>query len=615
MQANPQAQAVLESITDAFFAIDGEWRFTYVNRQAEVVLGRGRDQLLGRLLWEAYPGLAGSRFEAVYRRVAAGGGTETVTDFYPDHGRWYEVHVYPAAPGITLYFRDVTERRQAEQAVREQGERLQQALQLLEGVTEGTEDLIAALDLELRYTVCNAAYRRNFIRLFGRPVDVGDSMVEALAALPEDQAMAVALFSRALAGETVHVQCEFGDTAHARRLFDQRFYPLRDADGRIVGAGEVAADITDQAAAEQALRDSEARFRTLADNMDQLAWMAEPDGRVTWLNQRWAHFTGLDPQALLDPARRRTVVHPDHLPQVLAAWDTARARGEPWEHTFPMRRADGVDRWFLSRALPIRDEQGAIVRWFGTHTDVTRERETESALRRADRSKDEFMAMLAHELRNPLAPLRNMLGLLERRQDAELLPRALALMGRQVDQLGRLVEDLLDGARIKSGKVSLKRERLDLTVVLLAAVETSRPLWERAGHELVLALPDEPLWIDGDRQRLEQVFNNLINNAAKYTPPGGRLQLRAHTTDDGQVLVTVSDNGAGIPPDMLDRVFTLFSQVEGHTERSQGGLGIGLAIVRSLVDLHGGRVTAHSDGPGQGSEFRVRLPLDRHAPA
>ncbi|UUX95475.1 PAS domain-containing sensor histidine kinase [Aquabacterium sp. J223] len=610
MHADPQAQSVLESITDAFFAIDGDWRFTYVNRQAEVVLGRGRDELLGRSLWEAYPGLVGSRFESVYRRVAAGGATETVTDFYPDHDRWYEVHVYPAAPGITLYFRDVTERLKADQAVREQGERLHQALQLLEGVTEGTEDLIAALDPDLRYTVCNAAYRRNFMRLFGRTIDVGDSMVEALAALPEDQAMAVALFSRALAGETVHVQCEFGDTAHARRLFDQRFYPLRDADGRIVGAGEVAVDITDQAAAERALRESEARFRTLADNMDQLAWMAEPDGRLTWVNQRWSQFTGLDTEALLDPVQRRSVVHPDHLAPVLAHWAAARERGEPWEHTFPMRRADGVDRWFLSRALPIRDEHGAIVRWFGTHTDVTRGRETEAALRQADHSKDEFMAMLAHELRNPLAPLRNMLALLERRQDAELLPKALALMGRQVDQLGRLVEDLLDGARIKSGKIGLKRERLDLTVVLLAAVETSRPLWEPAGHELALALPGEPLWVDGDRQRLEQVFTNLVNNAAKYTPSGGRLRLGAQVTGDAQVLVTVADNGTGIPSDMLDQVFTLFSQVDGQSPRAQGGLGIGLAIVRSLVQMHGGRVTAHSDGPGRGSEFRVWLPLD-----
>jgi signal transduction histidine kinase len=239
---------------------------------------------------------------------------------------------------------------------------------------------------------------------------------------------------------------------------------------------------------------------------------------------------------------------------------------------------------------------------------IAERRRLEAALREADRRKDEFLAMLAHELRNPLAPIRNAVEVLRHtRDDPERLESLRAVMERQVGHMVRLVEDLLDLSRITRGKVSLRRERLDLGEVVHTAVETSRPLIEAGRHELVLTPPPR-LHVEGDRMRLAQVLANLLNNAAKYTPKGGRIGL-AMAREADQAVLRVQDNGIGIPANMLPRVFDMFLQVDQDPERAHGGLGIGLTLVRSLVEMHGGTVEAHSAGAGQGSEFVVRLPL------
>jgi signal transduction histidine kinase/CheY-like chemotaxis protein len=237
------------------------------------------------------------------------------------------------------------------------------------------------------------------------------------------------------------------------------------------------------------------------------------------------------------------------------------------------------------------------------------EAQARQALQDADRRKDEFLAMLAHELRNPLAPVRNALQLLRLTgtQDATV-ERVRAVMERQVGHLVRLVDDLMEVSRITRGKIELRRERIDLAAVLRSAVETSQPLVDAAGHALVLDLPLEPLPLDADPVRLAQVFANLLNNAAKYSERAGRIVLRARR-EATEIVVTVCDDGIGIDPQMLPHVFDLFTQIDSSHRRSQGGLGIGLTLVRSLVDLHGGRVSARSDGVGRGSEFTVRLPL------
>lgn len=234
----------------------------------------------------------------------------------------------------------------------------------------------------------------------------------------------------------------------------------------------------------------------------------------------------------------------------------------------------------------------------------------EQALREADRRKDEFLATLAHELRNPLAPIRT--GLMVMKRSPENAPRVRAMMERQVDHIVRLVDDLLEVSRIRSGKIELKRERVDLSDVLQQAVEASQPFFDASGVALSAAGPETPLILEGDSVRLTQVVANLLNNAAKYTPTGGRATIEARREGD-EALLIVSDNGLGIPSEMQPHVFELFAQVDETLGRAQGGLGIGLSLVRKLVELHGGAVGVESEGSGQGSRFTLRLPLAARA--
>ncbi|HEX6202987.1 MAG TPA: PAS domain S-box protein [Thermoanaerobaculia bacterium] len=383
--------------------------------------------------------------------------------------------------------------------------------------------------------------------------------------------------------------------------------PIFGRGGEIVGASKIARDVGSRREAEERLAASEGRFRALADNIAQLVWTADPGGAITWYNKRWFDFTGTTPDEMAGDGWRR-VVHPDHLERVEAGFRAAIERDLVWEDTFPLRRFDGAWRWFLSRALPIEDETGAVTLWFGTNTDITERMEMEAALREADRRKDEFLATLAHELRNPLAPIASGLQLLRLRAgEPEVTEKVLRTMERQTSHLVRMVDDLLDVSRITRGKIELRRSQVDLANVVAGAVEAARPLLDHAGHRFSIDLPPEPLLVDADPVRLGQVLSNLLNNAARYTPEGGRVQLTVERQGDAAV-ITVRDSGVGFEPQEGERLFDLFVQGEGeHTART--GLGIGLTLVRSLVELHGGSVSATSEGPGRGSVFTVRLPL------
>jgi len=358
-----------------------------------------------------------------------------------------------------------------------------------------------------------------------------------------------------------------------------------------------------------ALRDSEERFHTLADNIAQFAWMADEKGRPFWYNERWFDYTGLTPEDMKDIARRRRVHHPEYVDGVLARLRRSFETGEPWEDTFPLRGKDGQYRWFLSRATPIRGADGRVERWFGTNTDVTELRQAEEALRQSDRRKDEFLATLAHELRNPLAPVRNALEIMKRAGgDLRLIEQARQTMDRQMLHLERLVDDLLDVSRITQDKLELRRQRVDLAALVQQVVETSRPLAEVAQQRIDVEIPAVPIQVDADPMRLGQVFSNLLSNASKYSDPGGEIRVVVRRSAQS-ASVSVQDRGIGIPPDMQSRIFEMFTQVPGSTQRAQGGLGIGLTLVRRLVEMHRGKVEVHSDGIGRGSEFVVELPL------
>ncbi len=391
--------------------------------------------------------------------------------------------------------------------------------------------------------------------------------------------------------------------------------PVRDEDGQVVAASKVLRDVGARKRAEATLRESEERFRTLADNIAQFAWMADGDGELFWYNKRWYDYTGTTFEQMRGSGWQ-AVHHPDHLDRVVQKYRAAIRRGVEWEDTFPLRAADGTYRWFLSRAIPIRhDLTREVLRWFGTNTDITDRIAMEQALRDADRRKDEFLATLAHELRNPLAPIRHGLELLRLgAAEGEAAQRLYATIERQTDHLVRLVDDLLDVSRITRGKVELRRTRLELRRIVAAAVEVSRPLLDGAGVELDVDLPAAPVWLKADPTRLAQVLANLLNNSAHYTPEGGQVRIAAEVAGD-EVAVRVTDTGAGIAPDRLERIFDLFEQGGGGRPGGMSGLGIGLTLVKSLTELHGGRVEAYSAGVGQGSELTVTLPVLRAAEA
>jgi two-component system CheB/CheR fusion protein len=374
-----------------------------------------------------------------------------------------------------------------------------------------------------------------------------------------------------------------------------------------VGVGVTVSGLCEALHAAQR-RETEKQFRTLADSIAQLVWMARPDGYRFWYNRRWYEFTGAAP-AQVEGWNWQAFHDPGELPATLEKWRAALQTGEPFEDTFRLRRHDGTMRWHLARARPLRDDRGETVCWFGTNTDITERLEAEQFLIDADRRKDEFLAMLAHELRNPLAPISNAVQLwpLVRENKAEV-DHLCAVIDRQVKQIVRLVDDLTDVSRITHGKIVLRRQAIDARELVARAVEENQPLVDRCGHHLFVKDPPEPVLVDGDAARLTQVFANLLNNAAKYTPPGGTIRVTT-AVDGHQAVVSVCDDGCGIPRPMLSRIFELFEQIDNTPQRAHGGLGIGLTLVKQLVELHGGTVEARSNGPGRGSEFVVRLPL------
>jgi PAS domain S-box-containing protein len=422
--------------------------------------------------------------------------------------------------------------------------------------------------------------------------------------------------AQAAAGETFRAEMPYFVADGSERTVDLIILPIKDEVRRVMFLALTGTDITDRKRAEQELREtedrlrqSEERFRSFAENGPQMVWSADGDGVSKYLNSRWCDYTGLTPEQTADPEHVRRVVHPDDFQKMMDQWAVAKGSGTPFEVEFRLKRAsDGAYRWFLCRSMPVRDSRGQIVQWVGANADIDDQKRAEAALREADRRKDEFLATLAHELRSPLAPIRNSVQVMRLRGVADpQLQWARDVIDRQTQQLARLVDDLLDISRITRGKVQLKKQVLDLTDVVRCAVETARPLIEEQHHRLTVSVPPQAVLLEADPTRLEQILANLLNNAAKYTEPHGHIAL-AVEPGETDVAVRVRDDGVGIGSELLPRVFDMFVQAEPGKDRATGGLGIGLSLVQRLVELHDGSVSVQSDGPGQGSEFVVRLP-------
>ena len=345
-------------------------------------------------------------------------------------------------------------------------------------------------------------------------------------------------------------------------------------------------------------------FHEFADSLPHLAWIADRAGSIYWHNRQWFEYTGEASHGW----SWVQLIQPEHAERVTTQLRAAVSVGAEWEDTFPLRRMDGAYRSFLFRAVPVRDDGRAIVRWYGTGTDVTERIRVEDELRAAGRRKDTLLAWLGHELRNPLTPILTSAHLLTTMgpNDPDL-QKARDTIVRQTLQLSNLINNLLDAGRIAFGKLRLQRTPVELTPLITQAVEACRNEIDRRHHRLDVTLVHVPVVVDADGTRIVQMISNLLTNAAKYMRNGGVVQLITELAGDVAV-VRVRDHGIGISPDVLARVFDPYVQVGVGPMHSQG-LGIGLALVKSIAEGHGGTVEARSEGLDRGSEFIVRLPV------
>jgi PAS domain S-box-containing protein len=638
------AQTILDSITDAFFSLNGNWEFSYVNRQTEKTLGREASQLLGKVIWEVYPGTLDSEFERTYRKAAQERIPLSFCSYYPDHDSWYDVNAYPVPGGLSVYFRDVTGR------MREEARR-----NALFELNDVFRDLTTSEQIKYKAS-----------EILGKTLGVSrvgygtiDPVAETLHVVRDWHAAGV----ETLAG-TLHLR-DYG--SFIDDLKAGKFIAIDDVDQDIRTAGAASAlkgrsaasfvnlPIIEKNQLVAVIFVNHAEFRHWS--AEELAFIKDAGERTRIASERAANAEKLDSLAATSEQRRRLYEtflenSPDlayvfdlnhrftYANKVLLnmwgkSWEDAIGKNclelgyEPWHAAMHDREIDEIIRTkqairgevpfagaygrriYEYILVPVLAPDGEVEAIAGTTRDVTERKQAEEGLRDANRRKDEFLAMLAHELRNPLAPISAAAEILQMKAlDEKVAARTSQIISRQVKHMTALVDDLLDLSRVTRGLVTLNRHPLDLKSVVYNAVEQVRPFIEAQRHHLLFDLAAETAYVMGDQKRMVQIVTNLLNNAAKYTPQGGAIQIRLSVNAD-KLALSVEDNGIGIPADLQAHVFELFTQAERTSDRAQGGLGIGLALVKNLTELHGGTISCFSEGKGKGSKFTMILP--RHA--
>jgi len=532
--------------------------------------------------------------------------------------RWLESRAQPrlSASGEFLGMvggsTDITERKQAEDALRE-------SQQFTRSVLENLFAFVGVLTADGTLIYANRAP----VEAAGIPASelVGKKFWDCFwwSYSPAIQAQLQDACERAASGEIVRYDVPVRMAGDTRNWIDFQVAPLRDTEGRITHLIPSAMDIAVRRATEEKLRASDERtlLATEATAVGIWEWNVLTS-TIRWDAQMFRLFgIAATPDGFVQYSDWRNAVLPEDLSESERILQEVVRHGGQSRREFRIRRRDdGAVRHIESVETVRANAQGETEWVVGTNLDVTERKTAEIQLRQlaanlseADRRKDEFLATLAHELRNPLAPIRNGLQLIKfAGGQPATIERARAMMERQLTQMVRLIDDLMEVSRISLGKLKLRKERLSLASVVNSAVETTHPLLGEMGHELTVTMPREPLLADADMARLTQVFANLLSNAAKYSDRGGHIRLHVER-QASDVVVTVKDTGIGMAAEQLPEVFEMFTQLETSLDRAQGGLGIGLTLVKRVVELHGGSVQAHSEGPGLGSEFVVRLPL------
>jgi PAS domain S-box-containing protein len=542
--------------------------------------------------------------------------------------------------GCVLVFRDITERRRVEQQLADDAARI---ASIVNHVISG----IIAIDEKGTVEAFNPAAER----LFGYTVEevIGQN-VKMLMPEPfhSEHDGYIANYLRTGQAKIIGI----GREVEGRRK-DGSTFPMDLAVSKFEYSGRryftgIVGDITERKQAEEALRQSESTLRKTAEDLRAkeaeldlvisrtplLLIRCSRDRRYVFVNRAAAEFLGRPAEEII--GHPIVEIMGEAAVATVTPYIDRVLQGESVEFEIEIPYARPGRRFMRVLYTPDHDASGDVIGWVATLSDITERRQlererderaaelavalgkrteeakraekAEQLLREADRRKDEFLATLAHELRNPLAPLLNALELMRRADDNKpLMEQARGMMERQTSQLVRLVDDLLDISRITQGKLQLRKERVALGDVLVAAIEIARPLIDASAHELTVTMPPQAIHVQADRIRLAQVFSNLLNNAAKYTEKAGHIWLTAERQGD-EVVISVRDTGIGISPEHMEQIFKMFSQMAPALERSQGGLGIGLSVVKGLVELHGGTIEARSGGPGKGSEFTVHLP-------
>jgi PAS domain S-box-containing protein len=651
-------RVTLASIGDAVIATDADGKVRFMNGVAESLAGWSLAEAVGRPLPEVFHIIHEHTREPVenpVQRVLREGAVVGLANHTVliDRGGTERPIDDSAAPirdgmaepaGAVLVFRDVSERKRA-----------QETQARLAAIVESSDDAIISKDLNGTILSWNAGAKRLFGYAPGEAVGRSITLIIPPERLDEERDILARLRrgQRIEHFETVRVHKD------GRRLdISLTISPICNDEGRVVGASKIARDITERKRAEGELRKQTERLRLLWEAASVLLTTEEPDAMMRGLFAKLAPHFGLDTyfnfmvneagdalglESCLGIAEEaaRSIRRLEFGQAVCGA--VAQTR-QPITATYIQQSDD--PRVQLVKGFGIRvyacNPLLAGDRLLGTLSFASRTRDTFEPdeleflrticryitvayerlglvreLREADRKKDDFIALLAHELRNPLAPIRNGLQVLRLSGgDAEAAAQARSMMDRQLSHMVRLIDDLLDISRINRNKMELRRSRVRLGDVVVSALETARPLIDEAGHELRVTLPGRPVFLDADLTRLAQVFSNLLTNSAKYTEQGGHIWLTADRRG-GEVIVSVRDTGIGIPRGSLENIFDMFSQVDRSIERSTGGLGIGLALVKGLVEMHGGQVRAESEGEGKGSTFTVTLPaaVDQAAPA